>query len=318
MFTQATVYRIAHWDRPPLAAIEQRLNERAFVACGATQTLSLGWVAPRGERHGALAESVAGQLVLALVVETRAVPASAVRDEVALRLDAIEAETGHRPRGKAARDLKDDVVHALLPRAFSRRRTLHVWVDAEGGYVWIDVAAAKPLDAALTLLADALGGGLRLAPLQTVDAPAAAMADWLVQQQAPSGFTIDRDCTLAQPDGERATVRYARHALDAADVAAHVRAGKRPTQLALTWASRVSFVVADTLVLKRIRRVDAVVDDASEAAAGGDDFDADVALVTGELAPLLAALVDAFGGVADDAADASAGGQISPAASARK
>ena len=298
MFRNATVFRIVHWEQPPLAAIEQRLQAAPFVECGATETASAGWVPPRGQRHGALAERVAGQLVLALTQETRAVPASAVRLQLQARLDAIEAELGHRPRGKAARELKDEIVHALLPRAFPRRRTTRVWVAADAGFVWLDVAAPKQADAVLTLLGEALGGGLALAPLQTALTPAGAMAGWLAEQQPPAGFTLDRDCELRQPDGERPTVRYTRHTLEGSEVAAHVRAGKRPTQLALTFASRVSFVLADTLSLKRIQLLDGVVDGAAGDTARDADFDADVALVTGELGALLAALLDALGGVA--------------------
>ena len=307
MFQNATVYRIAEWQAPPLAAIEERLQAAPFVACGATQTLSVGWVPPRGERHAALAEAIAGQIVLTLAQETRAVPASAVRDALQARLDAIEADAGYRPKGKAARELKEQIVHALLPRAFPRRRTTRVWIAPLAGRVWIDAAAPRQADTVLTLLADALGGGLRLAPLATKLAPATAMADWLATREPPAGFSVDRDCELRQPDSGRATVRYTRHGLDGDDIAAHVRAGKRPTQLALTWASRVSFVLADTLSIKRIQRLDGVRDEAASAGdpAGEHDFDADVALATGELAPLLEALVEALGGFAEDAPAAS-------------
>ena len=74
MFKNALVYRIEHWDTPALSDIEARLAGGPFVECGATQPESAGWVTPRGDKHGALAESVAGQLVLQLCTETKAVP----------------------------------------------------------------------------------------------------------------------------------------------------------------------------------------------------------------------------------------------------
>src|SRR5438874_2242462 len=82
---------------------------------------------------------------------------------------------------------------------------------------------------------DALAGGVVLRPLQTAQSPATAMSTWLATRAAPAGFTVDRDCELKQPDGEKASVRYARHTLEIDEIAAHVGQGKVPTQVALTW-----------------------------------------------------------------------------------
>jgi recombination associated protein RdgC len=70
-----------------------------------------------------------------------------------------------------------------------------------------------------------------------------------------------------------------------------------PTQLAMTWNSRVSFVLTEALTLKKIKLLDVVLEGAS-APSGKDDkgFDADVALTTGELGQLVADLIDALGG----------------------
>ncbi|MCA0244080.1 MAG: recombination-associated protein RdgC [Proteobacteria bacterium] len=302
MFKNALVYRIEHWQPPPLAELEERLARGRFVACGATQPESAGWVAPRGNANAALAESVGGQWVFKLCVETKAVPGSVVKLELQAKADALEQELGRRPKGKQLRELKEAVVHALLPRAFPKRAELPIWLDAAAGFVWVGSGNAKRADAAVTRLIELLGGGLKLGLLQTAVSPAGAMAAWLAEKEAPPGFTIDRDCELKQPDSEKATVRYARHTLDIDEVAQHIREGKRPTQLALTWNGRVSFVLTDALTLKKIELLDVVLEgagrDATSAQASADDaFDADVALATGELRQLLPALIEALGGV---------------------
>ena len=302
MFKNALVYRIEHWQPPPLAELEERLARGRFVACGATQPESAGWVAPRGNPNAALAESLGGQWVFRLCVETKAVPGSVVKQELQAKADALEQELGRRPKGKHLRELKEAVVHALLPRAFPKRAELPIWLDAAAGFVWVGSGNAKRADAAVTRLIELLGGGLKLGLLQTELSPAGAMAAWLAEKEAPPGFTIDRDCELKQPDSEKATVRYARHTLDIDEVAQHIREGKRPTQLALTWNGRVSFVLTDALTLKKIELLDVVLEgagrDATSAQASADDaFDADVALATGELRQMLPALIEALGGV---------------------
>jgi recombination associated protein RdgC len=49
------------------------------MECGATQEKSLGWVVPRGEAHGPLAESVGGQWILRFMVESKVLPGSVRR-----------------------------------------------------------------------------------------------------------------------------------------------------------------------------------------------------------------------------------------------
>ena len=126
-------------------------------------------------------------------------------------------------------------------------------------------------------------------------------AAWLAEKEAPAGFSIDRECELKQPDSEKATVRYARHTLDIDEVGEHVRQGKLPTQLALTWAGRVSFVLTEALTLKKIKLLDVVLEGSgADAGASQKDeggFDADVALFTGELKLLIPELIEALGGL---------------------
>jgi recombination associated protein RdgC len=315
MFKNALIYRIEAWDKPDLAVIEARLDGARFIACGATQPESAGWVAPRGARHGALAESVGGQLILNLCTETKAVPASVVKSQLDERLDKIEQDTGRRPRGKSAREIKEEIVHDLMPRAFPKRSTTLVWVDAAARLLVVGAASARKADGVVTLLVDLLGGGLRLNLIQTELAPATAMADWLTQREAPSPFSVDRDCELKQADSEKSAIRYARHSLDIDEVGEHIAQGKLPTQLALTWNSRVSFVLTETLALKKIKLLDVVIEGQSAASGKGDDgFDADVAITTGELSPLMADLIDALGGEIARQAAVTAPGVVSGAA----
>lgn len=293
MFKSSIVFRIVQWQAPEAAEVEARLAEAPFVECGASQAESAGWVPPRGERHGPLLEAVAGQWLLRLTVETKAVPGSAVKTRLEAELDKAEQETGRRPKGKRAKELKEQIVHELLPRAFPKRSSIGVWVDREAMRVVVDAASVKQADRVTPRLVEALGGGVVLALLQTQAAPATAMSQWLKDKAAPAGFTIDRECELKQPEAEKATVKYARHDLDIDEVGAHIDEGKVPTQLAMTWQGRVSFVLTDALAIKRIKLLDHVLE-----AAGPDDggFDADAAIATGELRRLLPELVEALEG----------------------
>ena len=293
MFKNILMYRIdASWSATA-AQVEEALQATPFVECAASQEKSLGWIAPRGQAHGALLEAVAGQWIVKLMVESKALPASVVNRKTQARVAQIEASSGRKPGKKEIRDLKDDVRLELLPLAFTKQSSVLVWFDREARMLVMDAASQARADEVVTLLVQALPG-LALSLVNTQTSPAAAMADWLISQEAPTGFSVDRECELKAADESKAVVRYARHRLDTEEVQQHVQGGKMPTRLALTWNERVSFMLTEGLQLKKLAFLDTVFDSASSNK--DDDFDADVVLATGELRKLLPDLLGALGG----------------------
>ncbi len=293
MFKNVIVYRIGPGWSPSVAQIEAGLDGARFVACGATQEKSLGWVEPRGEAHGPLVETVAGQWLLKLMIETRALPAAVVNRKAKERLAHIEASTGRKPGKKEARDIKDDLRLELLPLAFTKENSVLVWIDPQAQWLVIDAAGQARSDEVITELVKSLDG-LALTLVNTRLSPTAAMSDWLISQQPPAGFSVDRECELKAADESRAVVRYSRHPLDNDEVRQHVQGGKLPTRLALTWDARVSFVLTESLQLKKLSFLEVVFEGTS--ADKEDSFDADVAIATGELRKLLPDLLSALGG----------------------
>lgn len=292
----ATIFKLA--CTPALAAMADCSDAETFTPCGPTQTLSRGLVPPRGE-HGALIEAVGGEWLLRVATETRSVPSSTVKRVLDERVAAITAETGRTPKGKRLAELKAEVVHELLPHGICKRSEVPVWISPRAGLVVIGSTSGAAVDAIVTMLVKL---GVTLSPLQTQLAPATGMANWLLQKAGPCGFSIDRECELKQPDVEKATVRYLRHTLELDEIGQHVRQGKLPTKLALTWQGRVSFLLIEgvngALALKKVVLLDVTPPAAEEAA---DAFDGAWALQTGELGQLIVDLVDALGGLAEHA-----------------
>lgn len=291
-------YEEADWRMPQSSALEQSMAESPFTPCGPTQTVSGGWVAPRG-KNGALAKFVGGQLIVRHATETRAVPASAVKARLEERCAQIKDETGREPKGRAKRELKEEVIQELLPRAFTKRSDVTIWVDPKARMVVVGTSSTKKADAVLTQLCDlfmAAGDGLPLKALSANTAPSTAMSQWLRDHVAPYGFTVDRECELRDGDGERATVRYTRHNLDIDEVAEHIRQGKLATQLAMTWGGRVSLVLTESMALKRLELLNQEKTKSAPGDGAEDHFDADVALFTGEMALVIPDLINALDG----------------------
>lgn len=288
-------YRIgADWTIS-LTQLEQALDTCRFVECSPSQDKSVGWTEPRGQAHGLLVESVAGQWILKLQIETKAVPGAVVRRKADERIQEIEATTGRKPGKKESREIREDIVHSLLPQAFAKQSMVMVWIDMASRLLITDAASQGKSDEVITALVRVLDG-LPLTLLQTTTSPQTAMSQWLLaasDEALPPAFSVERECVLKSSNEDQAVVKFTRHLLATDEVRKHVNEGKLPTHLAISWEGKASFVLTETLVLKKVTYLDGVMED-----SGGDDdkFDTDVTLATGTLAPLLRDLLDALGG----------------------
>ena len=302
MFKSASSYRIdPGFVLPPLEALEEALQSARFLPCGATQTDSSGWAPPRGQKSIALAEVVGGHLILKLCTERRALPASAVKAALEERIEQYQQETGNERVGaKLKRQFKEEIVFELLPRAFAKRSTTLLWLDAANHFLVVDCGSLSGADRIVTALVEALskvgGPPFAVKPVRTNTSAAASMSHWLSTREAPVGFTVDRDCELKTPDDQKSTVRYSRHTLEIDEVPQHIAAGKVPTQLAMTWNDRVSFVLTESAQLRRLKLLDVVMDGVQGGGRDDDGFDTDAAILTGELTGLLPDLLEALGG----------------------
>lgn len=297
MFKNLIVYRLGPDGPANMSQIQDALERDRFIECGLTQAMSVGWIEPRGVAHGPLIEVIDGQWLLTLQVEQRILPGAVVRRKAEELAAQVEKTTGRKPGKKQMRELKDQATLDLLPLSFTKRVAVKLWIAPAQRLLMIDAGSAARADLALTALTKSLVG-VSAQGIQTELSATTAMTEWLASQEPPQGFAIDRDCELKAADGERPVVRYARHALDIDEIRGHLQAGKQPTRLALTWNGRVSFTLTDAMQIKKLAFLDGVFEGRK---AGRDDeaFDADAAIATGELAPLIGDLIDALGGEAE-------------------
>jgi len=289
MFKNLILYRIQH-DLDITTACDH-LAMHSFAPCEPSQEKSSGWVPPRKD-NGSMIESVGGQWIMKLMTETKAVPADVMNRKAAERCVQIEASTGRKPGKKETRNLKDDIRLELLPHAFPKQSATLVWIDLAESLLAIDASSQARADEVVTLLVQSLPG-FAARMINTKVSPVAAMADWLVSQEAPAGFSVDRECELKACDESKAVVKYGKHRLDIDEVKVHIQEGKMPTKLAMTWNDRVSFVLTEGLQIKKLAFLDVVFESRDKAV---DNFDADVAIATGELSALIPDLLDALGG----------------------
>ncbi len=295
-FKNLVVYRLNQWNETA-ASLAEKLSRRALQPCSGLDVQSRGWVSSKGDQEP-IVHVQGSQLLIALGVEKKLLPATVINQFTKARAAEIEDHQGYKPGRKQMKEIKEAVIDDLLPRAFAIRRKTAVWIDPDNRFLVIDAAGTTKADEVVEFLHKTLEG-VSLSFIKTQLSPSIAMTAWLMGGEAPVNFTIDQDCELRGRGDAAATVRYVRHALDDDEVRKHIQSGKEATRLGLTWHERISFVLHENLQLKRIAPLD-IIKEQAKADARDDQFDSDFALMTGELQRLLPAVIDALGGEVGD------------------
>lgn len=284
--------------------LEEQLARMPLQRCGSLDMESSGWVSPTGD--GALVYASHGQLLIALGNEQRLLPSAVIKDAAKERAEQIEARQGYPVGRRQLREIKDQITHELMPRAFTRRSATRAWIAPAEGWLVIEASAPAKADMLIELLRHSLDD-LPAKLLQTRIAPSSAMTRWIAGAEPPHAFTVDMDLELRSPTEDKATVRYVRHSLEGDDIRRHVTAGKQAVRLGMTWQDKISFVLDEELRVKRVKFLD-ILDQDSDAQVESpqEQFDIEFTLMTGEMLGLLDDLVAALGGEKTDAPDGAA------------
>jgi recombination associated protein RdgC len=298
-FKNLKIYRLSPQHKLSAQYLDLALSEARFRVCGSQESQISGWIEPR--EGFPLVYQQPGQMLIQLRTERRLLPATVVNQASRARALQMEEQQGYKPGRKQMKEIKEQITMKLLPKAFVTQSDTRAWIDTKNGWFAIDTSTANKSDEVLGLLTKTLTP-FPIVPLHVETSPGAAMTLWLSEDEAPAGFTIDQDTQLQSTGESRASVRYQRQAVDVDEARRHIQAGKQCTRLAMTWNDRVSFVLTDDLDIKRVTPLDVLREHHdAQAANEAEQFEADFALMAGELARLLDDLAAALGGMRRDA-----------------
>ncbi|UQN37280.1 recombination-associated protein RdgC [Alcaligenes aquatilis] len=293
-FKNLRIYRLDTVFALSAQQLADMLAKHQFAPGGSQEPLSLGWVAPR--EGGELVHEVNGQYLICMRAEKKLLPSAVVNQAAREKAREIEEQQGYKPGRKQMKEIKEQIIIDLMPRSHAVQRDTLVWIDTRNHWFVIDAAAVAKSDEVLSLFAKSVDP-FPVLPLYTEQLPAGAMTAWLVDDDAPTNFSIDQDAELRSTGDSGAAVRYVKQSADIAEVRKHVEAGKQCTRLAMTWADRISFVLTDALDVKRVAPLDILTDKQDVTAFNDDEiFDTDMTLMTSELAKMISDLVEVLGG----------------------
>lgn len=297
-FRNLLVYRLTQ-DLPFVAdELQAALAAKPARPCASQELTTYGFVAPFGKGADApLVHFSQDFILIAARKEDRILPGSVVRDALKEKVEEIEAEQMRKVYKKERDQLKDEIIQAFLPRAFIRRSTTFAAIAPKQGLILVNSASPKRAEDLLSTLREAIGS-LPVRPLTVKMAPTAVLTEWVKTQQAAEHFTALDECELRDPQEDGGIIRCKRQDLTSDEIQLHLSTGKQVTQLSLAWQDKLSFVLDEKMIVKRLRFED-LLQDQAEQDGGDDDLsqqDASFTLMMLTFGEFLPQLFDALGG----------------------
>ncbi|MDM3211457.1 recombination-associated protein RdgC [Citrobacter sp. Cf093] len=298
-FKNLMVYRLSRDVSLRAEEMEKQLASMTFTPCGSQDMAKMGWVPPMGSHSDALTHTANGQIIICARKEEKILPSPVIKQALEAKIFKLEAEQGRKLKKTEKDSLKDEVLHSLLPRAFSRFSQTMMWIDTVNDLIMVDCASAKKAEDTLALLRKSLGS-LPVVPLTMENPIELTLTEWVRSGTTAQGFQLLDEAELKAIFEDGGVIRAKKQDLVCDEIAVHIEAGKLVTKLALDWQQRIQFVMCDDGSIKRLKFSDELRDQNEDIDREdyAQRFDADFILMTGELAALIKSLVEGLGGEA--------------------
>ena len=138
-------------------------------------------------------------------------------------------------------------------------------------------------------------GSFPVEPLAPTKPPRAVLTQWLSTGDLPKELTIGQDCMLVEPVAKGAKWRGSNVDMSSEEVQEHLKAGMQVSQLGLEYEDRMSFVLDENLVVRKLKFLDAALDTLEGSESDANEQDATFMLMALEVAQLLKCLERWFG-----------------------
>ncbi|MDP4946036.1 recombination-associated protein RdgC [Alishewanella sp. SMS8] len=278
-FKNIRVYKLSAPLTTDLASLEQAFAEFKFSPCTGQEAVKSGFSYPLHNSIKQYCHQQQHRWFFAIKRQEKILPAAVINEELQPKIDAAEQEQGRALSRKEKQALKEELIHTLLPRAFSRSQLTQGYYDAQQNWLVINSSSASKAEDILALLRKAIGS---LPALPWLDSHKlnSQLQQWLKHEDLPKGFMPGAEVELKAPDEEGAKVRFSNHLLSADEVQTHLQ-DKLVTRISLQQTEGVSLTITDDGSIKQVKYPDSVIDHNDEL--GWDDLparlDADLLLM---------------------------------------
>lgn len=294
MFKSLIIYNMSE----DLSITEEDLNKQmpalAFKPCGSQDLKSTGWVAPlNGSPELFFAAN--GHILLHIKTEEKILPAGVIKDYHLEKIEQFEEREGRKCKKTEKDTLKDEVIHELLPRAFSKFNIVPIWINPAKKMIMVEAGSSKKAEDALALLRKTLGS-LPVTPFTTESPIEYTLTEWVRDSKPAEGFVVLDEAELKAVLDEGGVIQSKKQDLASDEIQNHIEAGKFVTKLALDWQGKITFLITNDGLLKRIKLGDAITSQSDDIDKEdfAQKFASDFTIATGELSQMISDIVLAF------------------------
>lgn len=299
-FRNLAIYKLTRDNIISTEQLTECLKANAFVACSSQDKISVGWVPPVSDVSDALFYEASGHFLLAVQREEKILPSAVIKKALGDRMTKIETEQQRRLKKTERDSIKDEVIHSLLPRAFSRYSTTQIWINLQDNIIVVDTSSARKAEDALALLRKSIGS-LPVVPLTMATPPEVNITEWVRSGNPPAGFSLLDEAELKATLEEGGVLRCKKQELVCDEIHHHIEAGKRVTVVGLDWQERIQFKLHDDASFRSLKYSDSLLEqnDDIEREDAAARFDADFFLMRSEVSALINNTVTALDGVVE-------------------
>jgi recombination associated protein RdgC len=289
-FKQAQVYTLQTAIPFNPTQLADQLAPWIFTPCLPSFPASLGWVSPLDEDDAPLVHAMNGKLMICLQFEEKLLPAVVINQTLKQQIHALELQCGRKLPQKEKLDLKDEIIHTLLPRAFTKLSRVHAYIDTKHNQLILDTISAPRIEKFIDWLKKSFSS-FNIQPAITKFS--SELTRWLSHQDYPQEFSIEKACVLSDPREQQRVIRCQQQDLSAQPIQLILKDGCQVNQLALAWNDQVKFTLTDEGALRSIKYPDEIVAQAKEMEpeTKRQQFEADFLIMGETLSGLINALL---------------------------
>lgn len=300
-FKNAIVYRLTR--EVSFDGLQDCLQACEFYDLGLQDMSRMGWVKPYpegGDDDGKLYFSRTGKILLTAKKAEKILPGQVVKRAIDARVKGLESSVGRKLKKSEKDSVKDEVIHNLLPNAFTKESETSLLIDSVNGIVVVDSSSHKRAEDVLALLRKSIGS-LPIVPMQMETPVELTITDWVNSGELPHGLSLLDEVEMKATLEEGGVVRCKKQDLVSDEVSTHIEAGKRVTSLRLDVEERVQLTLLDDFSMRKIKFSDMLTgqNDDIDREDKMTRFIADFTLFSAEILSLVSGFSDALGGEAE-------------------
>ena len=253
-FRNLRVYRIqSEWPESE-EALSDLLAAAEFKPGGAFAERSGGFETPVDNSGDLMCRRLAGNDLIQLRVQSRVLPAAAVKEALAERVEEFKQRMHSEPNHAEKRELKEEIYSQLLPQALTRSDRVQAFYLRDKKLLVVGTASQSVAEYLLDNLGRALIS-LRYSPL-AFKQPALDLLTQVFLQTRVDSFSLGRECRMRDPSDSAATVNWLDIDLADPSVRRHVTEGLAVDRLGLNFDQVFRFVLDSDLVVRKLRLAD--------------------------------------------------------------